>query len=419
MLILAIVIATLIVVLILVNFAVPERKVETDIQHLYSADEPQFLRSMGLLLGPSILEGNKASELVNGDQIFPAMLHAIRSAKTTILFEIFIYWSGAIGDEFADALSERARAGIKVHVLLDWVGSARMDDTMIEAMQKAGVKVERYHSPRWYNLGRMNNRTHRKLMIVDGRIGFTGGVGIAPQWTGNAQDPEHWRDSHYRIEGPVVAQMQSVMLDNWVKATGKVLHGSDYFPALEPVGDQRAQMFASSPNGGSESMQMMYLLAITAATRTIDLCSAYFVPDSTTIKAIASAAKRGVLVRIILPGKHTDQETVRRASRGLWGPLLEAGVEIYEYQPTMFHCKMMIIDSLMTSVGSTNFDMRSFRLNDEANLNLYDANFSRRQTEVFEQDLLRARQITLQAWQQRPLTEKLKERVATLFRAVL
>lgn len=410
---------TVLVGLVLVNFIVPERKVETDIEHLYGADDQQFLRSMGLLLGPSILKGNKASELINGDNIFPAMLQAIGDAQKTILFEIFIYWSGAIGKEFADALAERARAGVKVHVLLDWVGSARMKSTLIDVMTEAGVEVERFHALRWYNLSRMNNRTHRKLMIVDGAVGFTGGVGIAPQWTGHAQDPDHWRDTHYRVQGPVVAQMQSVMLDNWAKSTGKVLHGNHYFPPLEPVGEQSAQMFASSPNGGSESMQMMYLIAITSAVRSIDICSAYFVPDGITRRALVRAVERGVQVRIVLPGKYTDEETVRRASRGLWGPLLEAGVQIYEYQPTMFHCKLMIVDGLMTSVGSTNFDMRSFRLNDEANLNIYDSAFAGRQTQVFEEDLQRAQRITLAAWQRRPLREKLHERVAGLFRAVL
>jgi cardiolipin synthase len=252
-------------------------------------------------------------------------------------------------------------------------------------------------------------------LIVDGTVGFTGGVGIAPQWTGNAQDPDHWRDSHFRVQGPVVSQMQSVMLDNWVKTTGVVLHGADYFPALEGVGDQSAQMFASSPDGGSESMQMMYLLAITAATRRIDLCSAYFVPDEITRESIVAAAGRGVKIRIIMPGKHTDEHAVRRASRGLWGPLLEAGVEMYEYQPTMFHCKLMIVDGLMTSVGSTNFDVRSFRLNDEANLNVYDGAFAARMTKVFENDLTQARRITLAQWQSRPRSEKWREAVLAKF----
>lgn len=413
------VLATLLAGLILANFSGPEKKVQSAIEHLYSVDDPQFLRSMGLLLGPSILDGNKATELINGDAIFPSMLQAIRAAKKTILFETYIYWAGEIGDEFADALSERARSGVQVRVLLDWVGSARIDEAVVDRMKAAGVEVEKFHPLRWYNLGRLNNRTHRKLLIVDGAVGFTGGVGIAPIWTGHAQDPDHWRDSHFRVEGPVVAQMQSVMLDNWAKTTGKVLHGAQYFPTLPPVGTQGAQMFASSPEGGSQSMSMMYLLAITASTRSIDLSSAYFVPDDVTRDALVAAVRRGVKVRIITPGEHMDAETVRRASRGLWGGLLEAGVQMYEYQPTMYHCKVMIVDGLMTSVGSTNFDVRSFRLNDEANLNIYDAAFAARQTQVFEADLKQSRRITYEAWKARPWRDKLREHALALLGAVL
>lgn len=417
--ILATIAITLVLALLYLNFTGPEKKVETEIEHLYPVEDPQFLRSMGLLMGPSILEGNKATELINGDRIFPAMLQAIRAAKKTVLFETFIYWSGDIGNEMAGALAERARAGLKVHVLLDWVGSSRVEDAIVDRMKSAGVEVRKYHPLTWYNLDRMNNRTHRKLLIVDGAIGFTGGVGIAPQWTGNAQDPDHWRDTHYRVEGPIVAQMQSVMLDNWSKATGKVLHGRDYFPPLQAAGEQSAQMFASSPNGGSESMLMMMLLAITAATRSIDIANAYFVPDDVTRRALVAAAKRGVRVRILVPGKYIDTATVRRASRGLWGELLEAGVQIHEYLPTMLHCKLMVVDGLMTSVGSTNFDVRSFRLNDEANLNIYDAAFAVRQTEVFEADLKQSRRVTLQTWRARPFTEKLHEHVLAWFGSLL
>ncbi len=405
--------------LLVVNFGLGEKKVETDVQHLYAVEDAQFMRSMGLLLGPSIIDGNTVTGLINGDQIFPAMLQAITGAERTILFETYIYWSGEIGQKFADALIERARAGVKVHVLLDWVGSAKLDGTLVQKMKDAGVEVEQYHPLRWYNLGRLNNRTHRKLLIVDGKIGFTGGVGIAELWTGNGQDPDHWRDSHFRVEGPVVAQMQSVMLDNWLTTTGRVLHGSEYFPPPRPAGVQKAQMFASSPSGGSESMLMMYLLAITAAKKSIDLSSAYFVPDEITRRAFVAAVKRGVRVRIITPGTNIDAETVRRASRGLWGDLLEAGVQIHEYQPTMFHTKSMIVDGLMTSVGSTNFDVRSFRLNDEANLNVYDASFAASQTQVFEEDLKRSRRVTFQAWQARPWKDKAYEYLMSLLGPVL
>ncbi|MEO5660814.1 MAG: phospholipase D-like domain-containing protein [Polaromonas sp.] len=405
---------TLIGVLIAVNFTSGEKNVSHQLPRLYSAHDPQFRRALGSLLGPPLVSGNRAQELLNGEQIFPAMLAAIRSAQHSITFETYIYWSGDIGREFADALTERAKAGVKVHVLLDWLGSAKISASYLEEMRAAGVEIRKFHKPNWYNLTRLNNRTHRKLLVIDGKTGFTGGVGIAPKWTGNGQDAEHWRDSHFRIEGPVVAQMQAVFMDNWLKVTGQVMHGEAYFPALQAVGSSDAQVFSSSPSGGSESMQLMYQLSITAAARSIDLSSAYFVPDELTSKVLSDALKRGVKIRIITPGKIIDTDTVRAASRGTWGPLLKAGAEIYEYQPSMYHCKVMIVDNLLVSVGSTNFDNRSFRLNDEANLNIYDTAFAQRQTRIFEVDLRNARQVTHEEWLNRPLKEKLMERLALL-----
>jgi cardiolipin synthase A/B len=419
MLILASVFIALLVALVYVNLSAGERRVSHEIPHLYPVDDPQFDRAMGMLLGPDIVEGNKVQALANGDEIFPAMLDGIRQAKKTILFETFIYWSGKIGEQFAEALSERARAGVKVHVLLDWVGSIQVNRGLLQQMKDAGVEAHMFHPLRWYNLGRINNRTHRKLLIVDGCVGFTGGVGIASPWTGHAQDAEHWRDCHFRVEGPVVAQMQSVMLSNWSKTTGYILHGKDYFPTLQPAGGVRAQMFHSSPSGGSESMQLMYLMAITAAVRSIDIGSAYFVPDQVTRRALAAALERGVKLRVITPGRHTDQKVVRRASRALWGELLEAGAEIYEYRDTMYHCKMVLVDGLLTSVGSTNFDPRSFHLNDEANLNVYDRDFTAFMTGMYEQDLRRCRRITLEDWQRRPLLEKARERALALLAPML
>lgn len=406
---------TLGAVFVVLNLATGEKKIEQRLERLYATDEPQFRRAMGNLLGPPILDGNKTEVLLNGDMIFAAMLSAIEQARRTITFETYIYWSDTIGREFADALIDRARSGVKVHVLLDWVGSAKMEARYLEEMKAAGIEVERYHEPHWSNLQRMNNRTHRKVLVVDGEIGFTGGVGIADKWRGNAQDKDHWRDTHFRVEGPVVAQMQSVFMDNWIKATGRVLHGEAYFPALKPRGDEAAQMFSSSPTGGSESMHLMYLLAITAATRSIHLSNSYFVPDELVVRALAAAAKRGVKVRIVTPGPDIDTEVVRRASRARWGELLEAGVQIAEYQPTMFHCKVLVIDGLMVSAGSTNFDNRSFRLNDEANLNIVSAAFARQQIEIFEEDFRRSKPMTLDAWRGRPWQEKALEHAASLF----
>jgi cardiolipin synthase len=408
------VVLTLIAVLVALNLTSGEKKIQHRVERLYSLDDPQFLHVMGVLLGPPVVGGNRYQVLLNGDRIFPAMLEAIRGARRSVNFETYIYWSGTIGQQFADALAERARAGVKVNVLLDWVGSSKMEQAYIDEMKAAGVEILKYHPPHWSHLGRLNNRTHRKLLVVDGRTGFTGGVGIAEKWTGDAQDPDHWRDTHFRVEGPAVAQMQSVFMDNWIKSTGRVLHGTDYFPELAPVGDGRAQMFSSSPSGGSESMELMYLLSITAASRSIRLSSSYFVPNELALRAMSDALARGVRLQIVTPGRYTDSETVRSASRETWGRLLAAGAEIYEYQPTMYHCKVMIVDELLVSTGSTNFDNRSFRLNDEANLNIYDPVFAKEQVAVFEADLARSRRVALAEWQNRPLKERFGERLASL-----
>jgi cardiolipin synthase len=401
---------TVLAVVLAMNFATPEKKLERKIEHRYAISDPQYLREMSVMLGPTIVSGNRVQDLQNGDEIFPAMLKAIRSAKKTITFETYIYWSGDIGKEMAEALAERARAGVKVAVLLDWVGSLKMDGELLKTMTDAGAKVERYRPLHWYNLGRMNNRTHRKLLVVDGRVAFTGGVGVAEQWTGHAQDPDHWRDMHFQVEGPVVAQFQAAFNDNWIKTTGEVLNGDGYFPPSQKAGDMDAHMFISSPAGGSESMHLMYLMGIAAAEQSIDLQASYFVPDELIHKALIAARERGVKVRILVPGEHIDSDTVRLASKAEWGPLLQAGVEIHEYLPTMMHNKLLIVDQLMVSVGSTNFDVRSFRLNDEASLNVYDRAFAQKMTRVFEQDLKQTKRYTYEVWERRPLKEKLIER---------
>ncbi len=405
---------TLVAGVVVLNLLPGEKRIETQLTRHYNTEDPQFRRSMGVLLGPPILDGNAVEVLVNGDAIFDSMLKAIRGAQESITFETYIYWSESIGHEFSEALMERARAGVKVHVMLDFIGSVKMDLSSLDAMKKAGAQVERYHKPVWWKLARMNNRTHRKLLVVDGVIGFTGGVGIADQWRGNAQDNKHWRDTHFRVEGPAVGQIQAVFVDNWTKATGRVLDGARYFPLLKAAGSHPAQMFSSSPTGGSESMHLMYLMAITAAKHSIHLSSAYFVPDELTVKALVAAAKRGVKVQIITPGGNIDSDVVRSASRSRWGDLLKAGITISEFQPTMYHVKAMVVDALMVSVGSTNFDNRSFSLNDEANLNVLDHDFAQRQIAIFEDDLRRSKTITFEAWQQRPWMEKATDRIASM-----
>jgi cardiolipin synthase len=411
--------ASIVLTVLVMNLMTGEKKIEQHIEPLYAVSDPQFVRSMGELLGPPLVGGNRVEALANGDEIFPAMLAAIRSAEKTISFETYIYWSGRIGKAFADAFSERARSGVRVHVLLDWVGSGKMDASLLKEMEQSGVQVRKYRPLRWYNLSRMNNRTHRKLLVVDGKVGFTGGVGIADVWLGNAEDENHWRDTHFRLEGPAASQLQAAFTDNWMKTEGEVLHGPEYFAELAPSGGALAQVFNSSPREGSESVRLMYLLSIASARKSVRIAASYFVPDDLSIATLVAARKRGVTVEIILPGPKIDARIVRKASRARWGDLLRAGVEIHEYQPTMFHCKVMVVDDLWVSVGSTNFDNRSFRLNDETNLNVFDRGFALAQIDAFEADKKKARRITLQTWQARPWTEKLAERAAALLRSQL
>ncbi|MEO8635920.1 MAG: phospholipase D-like domain-containing protein [Gemmatimonadales bacterium] len=417
--VLLIVCGALVALLLAVNLRSSEKKIVRPITHTYDPAQPQFSRVLGSLLGPAVIDGNQVTALHNGDEIFPAMLSAIRSARHSITFETYIYWSGEIGREFSAALAERAIAGVRVHLLLDWLGAGKLENDLIETMEQAGVEVEKFHPLRWYSLNRLNNRTHRKLVVIDGRIGFTGGVGIADLWRGHAQDPEHWRDTHYRIEGPAVAQMQAAFMDHWISTRGAVLHEETYFPALPVAGTHRAQVFRSGADDGAESVRLMYLLSLAAASSSLKIASAYFVPDDLTTAMLVTACRRGVVVEILVPGKHSDTALVRRASRARWGPLLEAGAAIFEYQPTMYHCKIMIVDRCWTSVGSTNFDNRSFRLNDEANLNVHDEAFALEQCRVFDADLTRARRITLAQWQGRPELEKIREQLAALLRSQL
>jgi len=411
--------ATALAVMLVANLSLGDKHIDKRVATLYSTADEQFARNMNVVFGPALVGGNRAQALVNGDRFFADMLQAIRGAQRTITFESYIYWSGETGAEFTQALIERAQAGVKVHLLFDALGSGKIDDKSVKAMKAAGIEVEKYNPWRWNTLARINNRTHRKIMVVDGRIGYTGGAGIGDEWRGDAQDQKHWRDTHFRIEGPVVAQVQAAFIENWIEVTGRVLHGEEYFPALPRAGTQAAQFIVTSPGGGSESMQLMYLMSIAAAAKSIRLSAAYFVPDEVEVRTLVAAAKRGVRVQLIVPGPHTDSPLVRRASRSTWGELLRAGIEFYEYQPTFFHCKVMVVDDLWVSVGSTNFDARSFSVNDEANLNVYDRDFAAAQARIFEADLRRSKRVSLEDWENRPWTEKLWEHSLGLFSSQL
>jgi cardiolipin synthase len=365
------------------------------------------------MLGPAIVGGNAVTDYQNGAQIFPAMLAAIRAAQHSVNLETYIYWSGDISREFIAALTERANAGIKVRVLADWAGSTRMKRSAVDALRAGGVQFEYFHPLTWYSLDRVNNRTHRKLLIVDGRVAFNGGVGIADAWNGNADDPEHWRDMQFRVEGPAAQQMQAIFEDNWLSTTGEALLGPDFYPEIPSAGTLAVQAFASSPDSGSKNMQLMYLLAINGARRSIDLEAAYFVPDERTLTALRDALKRGVAIRLLVPGPYVDSQVVSSASQAQWGAMLQAGAQIYRWQPSLLHNKLMVVDGYLTLAGSANFDNRSFQLNDEANINIYDRDFAAQMTEVIEADIARSTPLTYAQWQRRPWRQRVMDWLAS------
>jgi cardiolipin synthase len=381
-------------------------------RHQFGVRDVAFLQTMHALTGSAVSEGNRVEVLKNGVRFFPAMLSAIRAAKKTINCEFYIYWDGKIGRMFAEALAERSRAGVKINVILDAVGSAQMSGDLTEFLERNGVSVEWYHPLRWYTLSRVNHRTHRKLLVVDGEVGFCGGMGIADEWQGDADTKDHWRETVVRIEGPVVTQMQFAFLDNWVKSRGELLTGLDYFPKLEKRGDCTAQVVKSSPSEGSSTTKLLYIISIVAAKKSIYINSAYFVPDKDTTRAMESAVRRGVDVRVVVPGEFTDVPVVRHAGRFYYSQMLRRGIRIFEYQATMMHAKTMVVDGIWTTIGSSNFDDRSFRLNDEVNVNIYDEGIAAQMEQMFFEDLARSEEITRRRFLKRPWVDRLKERVA-------
>ncbi|PBB96664.1 cardiolipin synthase B [Mesorhizobium sp. WSM3862] len=416
---LAVALVASLVTLLAINLIPETRVIRTIVPHRFDAADPQFARSMSSYSQGQMFEANAVQTLVNGDEIFPAMLQAIRSARKTINMETYIYWSGSVGYEFATSLAAKAREGVEVRVLVDWLGSLPFDEKLIQIMTSAGVRFERYRPIHWYTLDRVNNRTHRKLLIVDGRVAFTGGVGIADNWLGDARNPNEWRDTHYQIEGPAVPGFQAAFAENWLETVGETLQGENFYLPPEAAGALRAQLILSSQPNGSENMELMMLAAIAAAKDHLRIGMAYFVPDDIALQQILDARKRGVAVDVIVPNSLTDVPIVRKASRYFWGKLLEAGVRIYEFQPTMYHPKLLIVDDVWASFGSTNLDQRSLRLNDEATLNVYGKEFARTQIDLFNEDLKRSRQISLAEWRSRPMREKFTDWLASTLHAQL
>jgi cardiolipin synthase A/B len=403
----------------LAKSAAPKQTVY-EIPHGFTVGDATFLPSA--LPSAPMAPGNRLDILENGGAIFPAMVAAIASARQTVNFEGYIFWSGEVGTLFRDALVERAAHGVAVRVLLDAVGSSgsHLNAEDVELMRKAGCRVEFFHSKKPWMVWVLNHRNHRRILVVDGRIGFTGGVGFADQWLGNADAHEHWRDTQVRVEGPAVRGLQRSFQENWSEVTGEPLLGDEFFPALVPVGSASVAVVPSSPLAAMSGASRVYAVSLAAASKELWIANSYFLPDDATEALLVAAARRGVDVRVIVPSdEHNDVPATRAAGRSGFGPLLEGGVKIFEYQPTMFHLKTMVVDGAFSTVGSANFDDRSFHLNEEINLFVYDAPFAALMRERFQHDLLQCRPYTLAMWKARSVKQRVTEWLAGPFRSEL
>jgi cardiolipin synthase len=384
------------------------------IRSAYGAEHPDHPAYLAALVNADLTHGNQYDVLTNGDEVFPAMLQAIDGAARRISFETYIYDSGDIPNQFTAAFERAARRGVKVTVLVDAVGAAPMDPAHIERLRAAGCTVVRFHPTRWYTIEEVNYRTHRKILVVDGEVAFTGGVGIADHWKGRAEDPDHWRDTHVRMRGPIVRLLEAAFYEVLIESHGPVTPVLDHAAPLENT-NGASFVLRSSTTSGSSDMKRAYLLAIAAARRTIDIASPYFVTDETTQAALEDAVQRGVRIRILVEGDITDATPVKYASRAVYDRLLARGIEIYEYQPTMMHVKVIVVDGVLSIFGSANFDNRSLELNDELNVSVTSPDLAARFTRDFEQDLGRSQRLDLSAWRQRSMLQKSRERFWSYF----
>lgn len=385
----------------------------------YGPESPVFAQSMGPLLGAEFVDGNTVKTFVNGDAFFPEMLKAIAGAKKTITFETYIWEPGKVSDRFVAALKERARAGVRVHVLVDGMGTLKLPRETADDLKSAGVEFLKYGREHWYVLKpNINHRTHRKILVIDGTVGFTGGMCISDTWEGNANSPKVWRETVVRVEGPAVRQLQSVFASNWLKTTSRLLVGPDYFPRTGSSGPSVAQCMKSGPDDMPENARVSHLLAIASARHSIRIEHAYFVPDDLAVDMLLAAVKRGVKIEVIVPAIN-DSRFGRAASRSRWGKLLAAGVKFYEFQPSMLHCKSVIVDDILLTVGSANFDNRSFAINDEVELNVLDRAVAAEHVRIFEADRERSTPLTREEFEGRPRWQKWIDGFCGMFRSQL
>jgi cardiolipin synthase len=377
-------------------------------------DSSEFLNTVSGASGVPFIDGNRVELLNNGDRFYPRMLEAIRGAQATITIEAYIYWAGQVGLEFARALAERAKAGVSVTILLDAVGSSNIGPDILRELEAGGCQVAWYNPLSLRTIGRFNNRTHRKSLIVDGAVAFTGGAGIADHWRGDARGPGEWRDMQIRIEGPAVAPLQSGFAHNWKKTTGELISGDAYYPSLEEGGRLAVQTMLSSPETGGSNVSTMYYLSIVCARRSIYIANPYFIPDPVAIETLLDAKRRGVDVRVMVSGIRNDAWVARQNSVRLFGRLLEAGVEILEYNQTMLHHKTMVVDGVWCTVGTANFDNRSFAHNEESNICVMDRGLAQELERTFLADAVGCRSVTLKRWRRRGAWARSQELVAAL-----
>lgn len=374
----------------------------------FGVTDPTFRRSLDGL-GNVMVGGNRVQLLCNGDEIVPAMTGAIRAARASVDLESYIFVNDHAGRIFADALIDAARRGVQVRLLVDAVGGKL--GALRDEMERAGVRVRTYRPIRLFSIYKIGKRTHRKILVVDGRVCFTGGLGIQDLWLGNAASPKQWRDTQARVEGPVAAQMQAIFGEDWTYTTGEILGGDRFFPRIETAGTALAQAIKVSRGDASSLAKMLYYVAIQSATKSIHIQNAYFLPDKQVRDALVAAVRRGVDVRVMVPGKQIDLPYVRFASRLHYGELLRGGVHIYEYQPTMMHNKTMVVDRLYTTIGSINFDARSMQKNAEESLAFYDPDVAARMEEIFDRDLKSCREVTFALWDHRGIPARLSEMI--------
>lgn len=382
------------------------------LDHEFSVDSPEFLGTVAGASGSPFLEGNTVELLNNGDAFYPPMLAAIQGAQRSITIEAYIYWAGDIGRTFADALAERARAGCNVKILLDAIGSASIGSEILDVLEAGGCQVAWYNPIRWYTLGRFNNRTHRKSLIIDGRVAFTGGAGIADHWRGNARGPHEWRDMQIRLEGQAVVPLQTGFAHNWQQTTGELLSGDAYYPIIGPCGPLAVQTLLSSPETGASAVRTMYYLSIVCARKSIYIANPYFIPDPVAIETLIEARQRGVDVRIMVSGIRNDNWLARHNSVRLFGRLLEAGIEVQEFNRTMLHHKTMVVDREWATVGTANFDNRSFAHNEESNVCFFDRTLAGQLHDIFLDDLNGSERVTADAWKTRGGWARAQEFVA-------